>query len=115
MRRKDDEHLKYIDKPTNDIDKSQNDIYGWRKYRSMSLSTFSSITSLQLFKKYLDDNKYDKALQIANMFKLNTDKAYQSQFNYLINQYNQKNKDNQSQNDNNNNNNNNQDTNTQHA
>ena len=67
----------------NDIDKSQNDIYGWRKYRSMSLSTFSSITSLQLFKKYLDDNKYDKALQIANMFKLNTDKAYQAQYKRL--------------------------------
>ena len=104
LRRKDDEHLKYIEKPINDIDKQQNEMYGWRKYRSMSLSTFTSITSLQLFKKYLDDNKYDKALQIANMFKLNTDKAYQSQFNYLINQYNERNKLNDNQQEQNNNN-----------
>ena len=110
LRRKDDEHLKYIDHPTNDIDRQQNDIYGWRKYRSMALSQFTSITSLQLFKKYLNDNKYDKALQIANMFKLNSDKAYQSQFNHLINQYNQRN--NNSNNGNSNNNNNNNDNNT---
>ncbi len=50
LRRKDDTHLKYILHKTNDTDKKQNEIYGYRKYRNISSTTFSSITSLQLFR-----------------------------------------------------------------
>eukprot|EP01083_Nonionella_stella_P099414 279540_1 len=89
LQRTADEHLKYIEEPSNDIDRKQNEMYGYRKYRKISLSTFSSITPLQLFKQYLNQNEYDKALQIANKFKLDTDSAYQSQFDYLIHQYNE--------------------------
>eukprot|EP01084_Bolivina_argentea_P211707 360063_1 len=33
LQRTADEHLKYIEEPSNDIDRKQNEMYGYRKYR----------------------------------------------------------------------------------
>jgi len=87
LRRKEDDALRLIAAPSNDIERAMNSNYGHRKCCKFTLNRFRSLTPNQLFQRALARNEHQKAIRIANRFNLRDDDENRKEFDDLVRRY----------------------------